>query len=824
MNSRVLATGVVVLLNTFILVRAESGPSFARSGTVKVRVEGAATTGQLVERGGALVGDYDSFSIVEMPRDAVPAAMNVQVLEEENLVELNVGPIDTTTAAARQLVQPRGIFEGKSLHLVQFAGPIQPGWYQDLENTGVQIVTAIPSNAYLVYGDAQQLAAVQALAALSPHIQWNAEFLDEYKVNLAARPQNHVVSAQIEDNLYEIQLVADATANKGTLELIDQAKLAPIMDAWPALNYVNVHVALPMNQVMQVAHQGDVISINPWVIPTLNCEIQDQIIAGNLSGAAPSGPGYLAWLLSKGFTQGQFSSSNFKVDVTDETVDSGYTSPNHFGLWEGGIVGSVSHVAYARQVSAASVTAPIGPDCGGHGNLNCHIVGGYDDLAGATFQDASGFHFGLGVCPFVKVGSTCIFNPGYTNPNLTWIQSYAYNDGARISSNSWGTNVSGGPYLINSQTYDALVRDSEPTGAPFAATGNQEMCIVFANGNRGPGASTVTPPATGKNVISVGAAENVNMFGTDRCGWTNAFANSVNDMATFSSRGPCADGRKKPDIVAPGTHVCGGVPQAPSPGPTGTADPCFTGATTCGGPSGSLYYPLGQQFYTTSTGTSHSCPAVAGGCALVRQRFINARLNPPSPAMTKAVLMNSARWMSGGTGSGDTLWSNAQGMGEMDLGDAFDRTTTPSILQDEDTVNRLFTASGQTRTFTGNVANNTKPFRVTLAWTDAPGSTVGNAYLNNLDLTVTIGGNTYLGNVFDNTLHDVSATGGVADVANNVESVFLAAGVSGPFTVTVTATNINSDGVPNVGTATDQDFALIIYNARIPGSRSVIPQ
>ena len=88
----------------------------------------------------------------------------------------------------------------------------------------------------------------------------------------------------------------------------------------------------------------------------------------------------------------------------------------------------------------------------------------------------------------------------------------------------------------------------------------------------------------------------------------------------------------------------------------------------------------------------------------------------------------------------------------------------------------------------------------------------GKAYKNNLDLTVTVGGNTYLGNVFSGAN---SITGGSADVRNNVESVFLAAGVSGPFTVTVTAFNINSNGVPNVGTTTDQDFALVVYNASV---------
>ena len=110
----------------------------------------------------------------------------------------------------------------------------------------------------------------------------------------------------------------------------------------------------------------------------------------------------------------------------------------------------------------------------------------------------------------------------------------------------------------------------------------------------------------------------------------------------------------------------------------------------------------------------------------------------------------------------------------------------------------------------GFITDPTKPLRVTLAWTDAPGSTAGNAYNNNLDLTVTVGGQTYLGNVFTGAF---SVTGGVADARNNVESVFLPAGLSGAYTITVTAANINSDGVPGNADALDQDFALVVYNS-----------
>jgi len=145
----------------------------------------------------------------------------------------------------------------------------------------------------------------------------------------------------------------------------------------------------------------------------------------------------------------------------------------------------------------------------------------------------------------------------------------------------------------------------------------------------------------------------------------------------------------------------------------------------------------------------------------------------------------------------------------MNLGTAFDGV---SRIHRDQLPGEMFTATGQTRVYTGNISDTTKPFRVTVAWTDAPGSTVGNTWRNDLNLQVTVGGNTYNGNVFTGAN---STTGGVADIRNNVESVFVPAGVSGAFTVPLTAANINSDGVPNVGGALDQDYALVIYNVNI---------
>lgn len=810
----------IILLTTLCgiagsaLAQDSHASRFGREGTVKVRVPSSAAAQAVASSGGTLVADYQSFAIVEMPKEKA-ANFSGEVLADENKILLNVGAIDTTRAPAPQA---RGEFTGRSLHLVQFAGPVQPDWLDRMTATGVEIVTYIPSNAYLVYGNSAQIASLQAVAAGRPEFQWNGRYEDEYKIDPAAGAlmADPAVAVQLNGEaspLFAIQLVRDAATNAATAGVINAVRSGAVVRDEEFLNYRNVIAPIPPALLATVAAQPDVVSIQPYVMPIKMDERQDQIVAGNISGTTPTGPGYLTWLASRGFTQAQFAASNFAVDVSDSGIDNATTSPNHFGLYETGVRPGTSRIIYNRLVGSAHSGSTL-KGCDGHGTLNTHIVLGFDDLAGTPYADASGYHYGLGVCPFTKAGSSVIFDPStFTSPNYASLQSQAYNNGARISTNSWGANVSGA-YNSDAQSYDSLVRDAQPTGSTVPVAGNQEMVIVFSAGNAGSGSGTIGSPGSAKNIICVGAAEGVQAFGgSDGCATPDSQANSANDMVSFSSRGPCTDGRKKPDIVAPGTHISGGVVQAANPAATGTADSCFTANGVCGGTGGSDFFPVsGQQLYTASSGTSHSCPAVAGGCALIRQFFINQGMTPPSPAMTKATLMNSARYLTG-TGANDTLPSNSQGIGEMNLGEAFNRgAVTPTLFRDQ-VAGDMFTASGQTRVFTGTIADSSKPFRVTLAWTDAPGATSGAAYKNNLDLTVTIGANTYKGNVFSGAN---SVTGGSADVANNVESVFLPAGQSGAFTVTVTATNINSDGVPNVGGSLDQDFALVVYNRADP--------
>jgi hypothetical protein len=782
----------------------------------KVQIDRLVSGADIVDEGGRLLADYGSYALYELAEVGPRLAARGQgeIRDEYNLILLNAGRLDSRRREIKALRKAAGRFEGRRLHLVQFVGPVQPRWRGELVKAGVQIVAYIPYHTYLVNGDSRSLAQVQQWAAEAPQIQWEAPYLDDYKLDPAARTVDAKGNLRrLGTDEFAIQLVRDA-ANTDTIELLERLKLGGVLRWHPALNYVNVVVRLAPENLNLVIARPDVVSIQPYFPPTKFDERQDQIIAGRFSGNVPSGPGYLEWLAGKGFTQEQFTCSGFAVDVSDSGIDNGTALPEHFGLYVGGGMSDASRVIYNRLEGTPNDNSTLA-GCDGHGNLNAHVIGGVDSLSGFPFADSDGFHYGLGVCPFVRLGSSVIFDPdSWTDPDLGDLQADAYQDGARISSNSWGGGRSGA-YDMRAQMYDALVRDAQRPGSTYNTLGNQEMVIVFAAGNAGPREQSVGSAGTAKNVICVGAGENVQPIGgTDGSFITDEQADNANDIASFSARGPCSDGRHKPDLVAPGTHVTGGVPQSPAPGPDGTAAACFTGAGVSGGANGELFFPSNQQFYTASSGTSHSTPCVAGACALLRQYFINHFTNPPSPAMTKAYLMNSACYMTG-VGAKDTLWSDSQGMGRLDLGTAFDGIAR--ILRDQ-LAPDLFTASGQSRTFIGAIADTNQPFRVTVAWTDAPGSTTGAASVNDLDLIVTVGGNIYKGNVFSGAW---SATGGAPDSKNNTESVYLPAGTSGNFAVQVLATGINDVGIPNASNALQQDFALVIYNGT-SGVASVI--
>jgi hypothetical protein len=726
--------------------------------------------------GGTVVEDYGAFvlmraSEVSADRVSLESTSGSSVRDDMNALLLRASPFDTLAGeplSAQSLGEADAASE--QLYIVQFVGPVKKQWLSELKSAA-EIISYIPNNAYLVRADGNGLAGINRLRTEGTFVQWTGAFRPSYKV----APEISLDSDK--ETVVTVQL-ASADAARDVQELVARSSASIIGTPAHVLNYTNVRLKVQPRMLADVARMSNVLWIEPWSAPVLHDEKQGLILAGKLTGSEPPSS-YLAWLQSKGIS----STPDFIVDVADTGIDQGSLDPQvlHKDFLNSA---GAARVMYARYVGA--IDQDIVPqDPPGHGTINASIVGGYNVDTVSPFVDSDGYRYGLGTHPYVNLGVTQIFTPDYTNPSFVTMLDMMYRDGARISNNSWGSYNN--TYTTDCQTYDSLVRDAQAT-----VQGNQEMTVVFSSGNKGP-AGNLTSPGNAKNVIMVGASESLRP-GLDGCGIDSSGADDITSMIYFSSGGPTADGRTKPDIVAPGTHIQGARSQSRS--------------YNAGGVCGPFNYPLGQSLYTWSSGTSHAAPAVSGGAAIVRQLFQQSAGHAPSPAMVKAYLTNSASYLTG-LMAGDSLPGANQGWGLMSLGRALDGV--PRILVDED---QVLANTGQVFTVQGSIADPSKPLRVTLAWTDAPGSPVANPVVNDLDLQVDVGGKTYLGNHFSG---GVSVEGGSADRLNNVEAVWAPQGVSGTFTIRIVAANIAGDGVPGNADLTDQDFALVVYNVQSPG-------
>jgi hypothetical protein len=760
------------------------------------------------------VGSYDSFKlfIIEQSSfDASNEALNLAASQTEsasassrlivrddyNVLLLRSGAIDTTDEAApgtfvglghkadfdssRLVRRTKEQRSDSPLRLVQFVGPVKSEWINQLRANGMEIIAYVPNNAYLVRassGSIERLisAAVRDYARGRGVIQWEGPFTEDYKIHPS-------LASQMKNKSKGEVAIAIQIAGAGGNDLASAKAMASslIGDAYKVVNFTNLKMRVDISRLGQIASLPGVVNIEPWSEPQLFDERAGQIVAGDLieEGKRPRAPGYMAWLNAHNMNV----PLNFAIDVTDTGIDRGSTQAAnlHPDFLD---ANGQSRIIYARDYT----TDLDGSDTGGHGTINLSIAGGSNMGSQSGLSDADGFRYGLGIAPFVKLGSSKIFAAnGFFGLNQPFsnIIIDAYHDGARISSNSWGAGRN--EYTLDAQEYDTRVRDALP-----AEPGNQEMTIVFATGNSGPN-RFVSSPATAKNVIAVGASEGVRAGGEDGCGVKNEDADSVLDMAFFSSGGPLNDGRPGTNIVAPGSHIQGAATQH--------AD--FEGDSVCGEDLGKPFFPKDQTLYTWSSGTSHSTPQVAGAAALARHYFLS-RGQEPSAALIRAFLFNTTTYMTG-TGAGGDLPHPSQGWGLLNLGRAFDNASRIFVDQ-----THTFTDSGQEFVITGEVTNSSLPFRVTLSWTDAPGLSAFASWVNDLDLEITINGEVYRGN---NLVGQTSEPGGEPDIRNNTEAIWLPAGVTGPFALRVRASNIAGDGVPGNADLADQDFAIAIYNA-----------
>lgn len=137
--------------------------------------------------------------------------------------------------------------------------------------------------------------------------------------------------------------------------------------------------------------------------------------------------------------------------------------------------------------------------------------------------------------------------------------------------------------------------------------------VLVAAGNDGPSFATVGDPATAKNNLAIGAGENAREAYNEYDGTTygDEQMKRAQNLVFFSSRGPTADGRFKPDVVCPGDDIR----SACSDGSLAT--------NQCGSQVESYYdnKDRPEGVVLGMSGTSMATPLCAGAAALVRQYF-----------------------------------------------------------------------------------------------------------------------------------------------------------------------------------------------------------
>jgi len=480
-----------------------------------------------------------------------------------------------------------------------------------------------------------------------------------------------------------------------------------------------------------------------------------------------------------------------------------------------------------------------------HGTHTAGTAAG-DSLANPADGTSAGHDHGDGMAPGAKliiedIGDFLITNcvGGVSNFQVDSLLQQEYNAGARISTNSWGGG-SGGNYGTGSQQVDTVVWENDDFLVFFSAGNNGELPVNFVSSN-----------ALCKNCISVGASE------------TYSTTRDPENMAGFSSRG-AGDGRYKPDLTAPGVAVISSrfdVETCFTENPCGIDNTCTNDpATSCDSDAdcslpdcetGCFPYqegiqdmciPLGGGLCSRvdtsdlcgahlANGTSMSSPTAAGLGALARQYFVegfypSGTKNPadslnPSAQLVKAIMLNGARNMTGNEVFKNPETTpepledapgNVQGWGRIMLDDPlyFAGDDRRLRIQEMPTAGGLTTGNSVTSHF--ELASSAEPLKLTLAWTDPPGSSSSSAALiNNLDLVLTApDGTVYRGNQW--TTDDVNVLGdkqsqpnpGSSDSINNIEGILLPSPQVGTYEIAVAGTDI-----PGGQSVFTQGFALV---------------
>ncbi len=625
--------------------------------------------------------------------------------------------------------------------LVLFDGPIQPEWKTTLENAGAFVQAYLPDHAFLIEAPADTLPRLCTLA----HVAWSGEYRPAYKV------QPLLAGLSKEYPTLPLPITIQTFSPDDVSGLVQQLAASGASDirATPAKRWGLVRAVLNAQAAVELARLPEVQWVEHHEMPRF---LNDQARAAahlNIDIARE---------------EHGLDGTDQIVAIADTGIDTGDTNTLHPDF-----AGRILQVFDTGRLTNWSDTYYHGTHAAGS------LVG-----SGA----ASGGQY-RGAAPAAKLVFQSVMTAANTlalPEDLNDFYAPPYDVGARIHSDSWGSAVFG-EYTADSMTSDEFIWD------------HPDLLVAFAAGNEGTDYDrngvidlfAMDAPGSAKNVLTVGATESGRPPGSGGYSsraygstWltdyrappisTDYISSSPTDapqgMAAFSSRGPTADGRTKPDIVAPGTDIISVRSRASSSTGWGVLE------------SNTNYCFMG--------GTSMATPLAAGSATLVRQYGMDfLGITQPSAALIKAALVGGARSLFPGQyGTNQFLEipelprpNVVEGWGQIDIaGTLFPTSGAQAVLMESPTA----LSTGGSNTFVFSVHSNAS-LNVAMAYSDYPSALSAIVNLvNDLDLLL----------IDPNGTHHYPNGLDHADTLNNVEGIDIANAQTGLWTLVISARNV----------------------------------
>ncbi|MFB3882651.1 MAG: S8 family serine peptidase, partial [Armatimonadota bacterium] len=454
------------------------------------------------------------------------------------LLRLQAGSFDPVAGAPPlpgALAAPAGP-QNQDYYIVQFNGTVLPEWRAAVEAVGGVLYGYVPDHAYLVKLSKADVHRVRRL----PEVRWVGLYEPGYRVSpglfgwLTSGEEVEVLVAAFEPDAVT---TADTIIRSQGGRVHDRS-----MGTRPVLRARVAGRALP-----QIARVKGIAWVEEYVPPELLNDVAGGIMHADDVWLSPAlaGAGQIVAIADTGLDVGVNDPAVIHPDLLDSDGDEtrivGTEALGRPPLWDDPH-GHGTHVA-------GSVLG------NGHQSLDTSpaVYRGAAPEASLYFQSVLDYSGGLGGLP----------------SDLGTLFGSAYDAGARIHTNSWGSVGNEAIDLRGTYTTSSWQIDDY-------AWSHRDLAILFAAGNAGVDTSpadgvvdldSLTTQATAKNCITIGASEN---YRADQV-WTwsqvwplffpntpiadDRMADNAAGIAAFSGRGPTDDGRIKPDLVAPGTWV-----------------------------------------------------------------------------------------------------------------------------------------------------------------------------------------------------------------------------------------------------------------------------